>query len=231
MKILGIDTGTDMLGVAIWDKNVIYEASASAPRRHAELLPEFANHALTTIGSRSDEISHIAVAIGPGSYTGLRVGVAFAQGFAMATDAKIITVDSLLAQAARYRMSAVPIAVIVDARAGAIYGAIFDVRDKPLPIVESSLWSLENFAAELSSRGRVALVGADAPKFCAQLNRMVHGTDLFVPSDCMCISAGKVAEIAAAKAIAGEITPLDTLEPKYLREFTPGKRKRTPVIS
>ncbi len=230
MKILAIDTSTDFLSVAVWNDETIFEITTLAPKKHSELLDKFIEMALQYSNFVVQDIDCIALAIGPGSYTGLRIGVAFVQGFCAVTEAKIIAVDSLLAQAGRYAPSNISVAAISDARSGHIYGGIFDVRENPTPIIESARLKIEDFAVKLSSRGQVILCGSYAEKFYAQWNNLVHGTELIIPQDCRRTSASVVAKIASRKAGRNEFISPENLEPKYLFEFKPGVRKRKPII-
>ena len=229
-RILAIDSGTDFLSVALWEERVVLEKTAFVPKQHSELLPKFVDDALIAKGLSPADISCVALAIGPGSYTGLRVGVAFVQGFVLCTNAKIIAVDSLLAQAGRYCLNDLPVAVIIDARAGYIYGGIFDVRTAPIAIKPSALSKPNEFAKELSSRGRVILCGSGAQQFLPSLNQSAKGTEFIIPYDSCIISAGIIAQMAFGKMKQGEFVAPETLEPAYLRDFVPGVRKRKPII-
>lgn len=226
MKILAIDTGTDFLSVAIWDNGILSDMTLFAPRRHSELLEKFVQFLMETARLKPEEIDCVAVAVGPGSYTGLRVGISFAQGFCLATGAMAIAVDSLLAMSMRFSPRDIPVAVVHDARAGHIYAGLFDVRGNPAPIVPSALWKLGEFAFELSSRGQVLLCGTDATNFSGELRKLVHGTELIIPWNYRRSSAEGVAEVAAGKAVRNEFIQPEQLEPKYLRSFTPGRKKR-----
>ncbi len=224
MKILAFDTGTDFLGLALWDDGLIADLSVYAPRRHSEILPEFAGFVLRSAGVSVEDLDAVGIAIGPGSYTGLRVGIAFVQGLCLAAEVKAIPVDSLLAQAWRFNTNPLPIAVVADARAERIYGGLFDVSQEPKSIIPSALWKLKDFAARLSSMGDVILWGIDAEKFSAQMQSMVRETNLIVPEVPFRACAGAVAQIATEMHSRGEQIHPEELEPKYLRDFVPKKR-------
>ncbi|HDG68365.1 MAG TPA: tRNA (adenosine(37)-N6)-threonylcarbamoyltransferase complex dimerization subunit type 1 TsaB, partial [candidate division Zixibacteria bacterium] len=129
VKILAINTATDFLSAALLrDERVVAEKTAFVPRRHSALLPQFVDDVLRTAGEKfSDEIV-LAISIGPGSYTGLRVGTSFVQGLCAAVGNRIVAVDTLMALAFRLAPSPVPVLVALDARAGGIYAGIFNVQ-------------------------------------------------------------------------------------------------------
>ncbi len=227
--ILAFDTSTDYLSVAVWRGRVLAEVICFAPKRHSELLPKYVDFCLGCASLAPDDVDYVAVGVGPGSYTGLRVGVSFAQGFAFACGAKVVPVGSFEAMAGKYSPCDLKVAIISDARAGKVYGAIFDVATEPYALVEPATWTLTDFAKVLSLRGRVLLCGDGVTAFIQKLRELVHGTDFVVPSDCGVPSAAAAARIAQKLVRQGNILEPEDIEPRYLRSFVPGKRKRRSI--
>lgn len=131
MRILAIDTSTELGSVAVCaDGEILAEVSAKVRARHGETLLPLVAYALEHAAVERDAIDLIAVGIGPGSFTGTRIGVATAKGLAIALDRPIIGVVSLYAIA-----RAAPgawIAPAVDAHKGEVYVALYERRDGAL---------------------------------------------------------------------------------------------------
>lgn len=95
MLTLAIDTATRTLSVAlVLDQEVLAEASEPAAQSHAERLPQLLSELLTKAKINRNQITHVAVGVGPGAYTGLRVGLMFATTFARALDIDLVGVCS-----------------------------------------------------------------------------------------------------------------------------------------
>ncbi len=94
-RILSIETSTTLLGVAvICDERIVFETSFLRPRIHSAMLLPFCLDALDKSGIAGQDISCIAVSLGPGSFTGLRIGAATAQGLAYSWDKPVVMVPS-----------------------------------------------------------------------------------------------------------------------------------------
>ncbi len=227
-KILAIDTATHYLSVGFLKVGkIIVEHTALVPRQHSSLLPEFVDGVLKYADEKLSEDIIIAISVGPGSYTGLRVGISFVLGMVASCPMKVITVDTLKGLAFCYSPNETPVAVIVDTRAGGVYACLYNVLGKPSPIIESSVFQLDKLAHELSSRGKI-LLSCEEDIYNSVI-KQIHGTEVIyggTPRP----SAGKIAKIAEGKAILGQFTELELLEPKYLQEFKPGKFKRKPIL-
>jgi tRNA threonylcarbamoyladenosine biosynthesis protein TsaB len=124
VRVLGIDTSTDLGSVAVLvDGELCAEVHARVRARHGETLLPVVARALETAGVERSEIDLLAVGIGPGSFTGTRIGVATAKGLAVALDRPLVGVESLLALAlAAPGLVVVP---VVDAHKGEVYAAAY----------------------------------------------------------------------------------------------------------
>jgi len=227
-KILAFDTATDFLSVALYfDSQVQSELTASVPRRHSELLPEFVESVLKYSAIDLSEITTFAISIGPGSYTGLRVGVSFVQGLVASIGARVVAVDTLEAISLASSPCEEPVAVVFDARAEAFYAGLFDVHGLPTPIFKSGIYSIEELAKKISSRQKIYIFCDE--NVAEKLLSLITYTELInigTPQP----SAGAIARIAEVKTELGQFTLAEKLEPKYLREFVPGKRKRKTIL-
>lgn len=137
MRILAIDTSCHAASIAVVDSNEAEPLdlrSQTMAKGHAEALPIMAEEALRAIPGGLESIERIAVTIGPGSFTGIRVGVAFARAMGLALAIPVVGVSTLAAFAAP--LLSAPrhgvIAAAIDARHGSVYFQLFDATGRPL---------------------------------------------------------------------------------------------------
>ncbi len=127
--IIAIETATTTVGVAVVrDGDVVAECCVRQGRRHVETLLPMVKFLCAQIDADLGSATAIAVDVGPGLFTGLRVGVATAQGLALGLGISVVGVGSLHALAAGWFAAAGrgPVATIIDARRGEVYAALFD---------------------------------------------------------------------------------------------------------
>ena len=127
MKILAIETSTMLGGIAIADDSagLIAEVRLNVKSTHSERLMTEINHVLQQSGLTVDDIDIFGVAIGPGSFTGLRIGLSTAKGFSYATGKPIVSVPTLEAFAWNFPYCRHPVCIMLDARKGEVYAALF----------------------------------------------------------------------------------------------------------
>ena len=95
MKILGIDSSTDILAIGLSnDQKIIAETTVLSQREHASRIIDTIDEVLTSGSTKKNELSGVSVAIGPGSFTGLRVGLAVAKAFAVALDIPLVGIST-----------------------------------------------------------------------------------------------------------------------------------------
>lgn len=117
--LLAIDTSSRMVGVALYDENgVISETVWSSPNYHTIQLAPAVERILQQAGKQVTDVGAFAVAIGPGSFTGVRIGIALAKGLAMARRAPLFGIPSLDVLAAAQPVIATPLAAILQAGRG-----------------------------------------------------------------------------------------------------------------
>lgn len=141
MKVLALDTASDRLGVGlVAGSRVLAEATYTMGRRHGELVAVVIEETLSRVGLSIGELDGLAVSLGPGSFTGVRIGLAAAKTLSFASGVPLVGIGSLelLAASAAARFTAVPCAVpaagsgaticaLLDARRGDAYAAAFRV--------------------------------------------------------------------------------------------------------
>lgn len=127
MLTLGFDTATPACTVAlVEDGNLLVELTVIHPRVHGVRLMPLIAQALAEAGRPRSDLTGVAVGIGPGSFTGLRVGLATAKGLAFALGLPVAPVGTLDAMAHGLAGAGLPVAPMLDARRAAVYAAFFD---------------------------------------------------------------------------------------------------------
>ena len=129
MTILALETATEVCGAALLrDDTIVSQAHLRRPRIHSKRLTPLIEDVCAHGDVAAEALDAVAVSMGPGSYTGLRIGVSTAKGWARAVDAELIGVPTLEAYAARLRPMARPgdvICALLDARRDEVYAGAF----------------------------------------------------------------------------------------------------------
>src|ERR1700691_2798272 len=219
--VLGIDTGGPRADLAVVaGGRVMAEASRSVASHGAE-LPEAVATLLGLAGLSLREVKAIAIGIGPGLFTGLRVGLSYAKGLTLATGCALLGIASLdtLALAALAESSAGPgrlICPVLDARRGEVYAALYRTsRDGLEKLSDDLVVTLENLSPHLGTD--VLLVGdAKAEEACSLAVRAGRqATCLKITG--LGLRGRAVAALGAARLVAGEADNAFVLEPLYVR--------------
>ena len=229
--ILCIETGTDICSVGIArDVELTSLRESDQGRDHAKHLGLFVDELLRETGIAPDELDAVAVGMGPGSYTGLRIGVSFAKGLCYGLQIPLVAVGSLdsLVQVAREDYEAGIIDVeqwddavlcpMVDARRMEVYTQMFDAKGQSLNEVKAEIIAEDSFAEWRSGRPFV-IFGNGAAK-CQE----VLSDAIFVN---VTPSARGLAALAHQRFEAGQTEDIAYFEPFYLKDFIviPSKKK------
>jgi tRNA threonylcarbamoyladenosine biosynthesis protein TsaB len=127
MRVLGIDTSTRRASVALWENGtVIARTTAEQPMQHAERMISLVDAAIGMAGWPKSSLDLVACGVGPGSFTGVRVGIATAKGIAFGLSRPLVGVGSLEAMARALRSDAEVIVPLVDAKKGEVFLAAYD---------------------------------------------------------------------------------------------------------
>lgn len=216
MLTLGIETSTRPGGAALLrDGECLEECPLeSEGRRHAQALASEVDALLEKHDLAPSDIDAVAVSIGPGSFTGLRIGVVFAKTFAYVTGCSVAAVDTFLAVAANSPADASDVWVIGDAQRQQLYAGRY-VRDPggtwtqqgAIAIVDTEPWCRERQAGDIVSGPGVSCCAELFPEGCRVLDEETR-----LPR------ASIVARLGSAEIEAGRAEDLWTLEPVYLRQ-------------
>ncbi len=225
--LLAIESATSRLSVALLrgDGTPIERAADESSGRntghHAERILPLIEALFDAAGCDAEAPTALAVSIGPGSFTSLRVGLATAKGLAFATDRPVIPVPTLeaLAFGARIAGDERPLAAILDARRGEVYAAIFRPQEGGLHCLQpDGLFSPEELAARL-------------PMGCRLVGEGAHLLASLVPApdEDPCTRwprAASVARLARARLSIGDLGAESDLAPRYVRRAE-AEAKRT----
>lgn len=217
MTLLAIDTSSAYASVALYDgRAVLAEETWHAHRRHDDHLFGAIDRILVVSGIDRASIRLVAVAIGPGSFTGLRVGIAAAQGIARGSGAAAVGVGSLDVVAHPFAALGRRVCALIPAGRGEHYAGMYRVRggtwQRTTPILVGTTAALARAVAT-----DTVFAGEIDDATAAEL-RAALGERAVVPSPSVLTRrAGHLAELAWAHAGAGESTDAGKLEPLYVR--------------
>ncbi len=231
--ILSIETGTDICSVALAnDGELMALRESDEGRDHAKKVALFVDELLRETGVQPSDLDAIAVGKGPGSYTGLRIGVSFAKGMCYALNIPLIAVGSLdaLTEVAREDFDAgildledsdwegAHLCPMVDARRMEVYAQVFDTEGRAHSEVVAEVITPESFK-EWRTKGKFVIFGNGAAK-CTET---LEGVALVSVSP----SARGIVRLAEEAFNAGRFEDLAYFEPFYLKEFLviPSKKK------
>ncbi len=203
MKVLAIDTTTQILSIAFFEENhLLANASVLTKKGSSSKLFCIIERVLQDTGLDKKDLDVVGVSVGPGSFTGVRVGVAAVKALAYALDLKVVAVSTLEAMAYLYPVEGKLLFPLLDARRGQFYGAMFRwLEGKCERLSHDSLLNPEDVERIAPS---VLFIGESAGRFGFR----------YIPAHGI---ANGVALCTLCRAKEGRFTPLGKLKPIYLR--------------
>lgn len=214
MRIIVIETSSLQGEIALADEGGLLAcAPLTAARKHARDVAPLAKELLERDGGKTDDIDLILVDIGPGSYTGLRVGLMTAKSFAYATGAPVIGIDAMTALAEDAPYGATTICPMVDAQQGLIYTAVYQRHDDqpPTRAKDIQITSVEEWAQQLAPG--TYITGPALERFA----HLVPESCRLAPKDEWNPTARGLFAAGMRAYAAGVRDDAWTLEPLYLR--------------
>lgn len=226
MKILSVETSTLLGGIAVLDDacGLIAEVKLNVRATHSERLMTEIAHILEKASLRLSDIDVFAVSIGPGSFTGLRIGLSTIKGFSYATGKPIVAVPTLEALAWNFPFSRFPVCTLLDARKKELYAAVFQWEGEEFRrrVHEKSVrleLLPEYFEREPELRdGKILFTGEGVLLFRDMIVQLMGNKALFPPAERMIPSPANVAFLGLRKAISGEFAEPISLVPFYIRK-------------
>jgi len=222
--ILCIETSTTQCSVALAKEGELLglKEENSSQYMHSEWLHVFIETLLKDCGVSFDELTAVAVGMGPGSYTGLRIGVSTAKGLCFAQDLKLIalpTLDILAHQVNEVEGVLIP---LLDARRMEVYSKVLDSAHKEIRSTEAEVINSDSFSGYRKEE-HLHLIGPGAEK-C----REILGEEGISYYPDLLPSAAQMIGLAQAKFSAGEFEDVAYFEPYYLKDFVLQKPKVKP---
>jgi tRNA threonylcarbamoyladenosine biosynthesis protein TsaB len=221
--VLAVETATQTGSVAIVSgEKLVVEVTLAVGLTHGERLLGAIDRALVDAGVRVTDLGGLSVSSGPGSFTGLRIGLATVKGIAQAHPLPLAAVPTLEALAWNLAAAARPVAAILDAKKGELYGALFAWDEEQLGwrrLIEEGAFAPEDFAERLAAAesGPVLLLGEGALAYRDVLEARLGKRAQPAPGPAGQPRAAWVGWLGARRIARGEVEDPVTLVPRYLR--------------
>lgn len=219
MKILALETSAKSVSAAVTeDGELLAYAYQNTGLTHSRTLMPLVDAMLKNSGIALQDVGLVAVAAGPGSFTGLRIGVSAAKGLAWTLDLPCCAVSTLEAMAQNLRHMDAAVVCAMDARRRQVYNAVFDARGGELQRrTEDRAIGLDGLAAELKSDEKRKIIVGDGAKLCYNYLSESGIACSLAPLSLRMQNAAGVAQAAAEMARRGDVVTARDLVPNYLR--------------
>ncbi|RII26615.1 MAG: tRNA (adenosine(37)-N6)-threonylcarbamoyltransferase complex dimerization subunit type 1 TsaB [Geobacter sp.] len=216
MKLLTIDTSTNTCSVALsCDGRLVGEYLLEMQRTLSERLLAGVELLLEGAGMDVKELDGFGVALGPGSFTGLRIGIATVKGLALSTGKPVAGFSSLAMLAQNLPWAEFPVCPMFDARKKEIYTALYRCCEVPKPVIPDCVLSPELFLDRLD--GPVIFVGDGAIRYREIIESRLGDRALFAPASATQPRASAGAVLAEAGFARGRAVLPGALAPLYIR--------------
>lgn len=219
MKILAVDTSATAASVAVAEENkLIGEFSINTALTHSQTLMPMVDELLKNTGLSVNDIDAVAVNAGPGSFTGVRIGVAAVMGIAFPKNLTCVSVSTLESMAYNMLGNDCIVCSVMDARCSQVYNALFRVKGCTVTrMTDDRALSLTDLKNELQNiNEKVVLVG-DGAVLCSKFLGEELENIMLAPFNNRIQTASSVAYAAFEKINNGETVKADELMPVYLR--------------
>lgn len=224
MRILSLDTATPVTGAALWaDGRLVSELIVNSGYDHSRSLLRMIDAVLLQGNMAAAELDGIAVTIGPGSFTGVRIGLATAKGLALALQIPVIGIPTLDALAFPMNGMDHLICPLLNARKGEVYAALYEAGpEMPTRLTDYQALSPEALVAQCRgalsrTHGKMIFIGDGFPVFREVIEQALGEAVIALPGALGLPRIAAVAELAAHRLAAGEIDDIFGLCPIYVR--------------
>ncbi|MEN9583065.1 MAG: tRNA ((37)-N6)-threonylcarbamoyltransferase complex dimerization subunit type 1 TsaB [Pseudomonadota bacterium] len=225
LKILAVDTATEACSAALQVGDTLFSRWEEAPRDHTRKILPMVQAVLDDAGITLGELDAIAFGRGPGSFTGVRIGISVAQGLAFGVGVPLIGISTLAAMAqGAYRLDgAEQVLTAIDARMNEVYFGRYELIDGRMQLVGDEVVSdpvaLVDARGKLA--GRVTCVGTGFETYGETLSGLA---DELAVSQVRFPAAIDMLPLARAAWLAGEAVPVEQATPVYLRDKVTWKK-------
>lgn len=219
MKILALETSATAASAAVCeDESLIAQTFQRTGLTHSATLMPMVESMLKNAGMTLQEMDLIAVAAGPGSFTGLRIGVSAAKGLAWPLGKPCAGVSTLEAMAWQLVGMEGVVCAAMDARRQQVYNALFELSDgKPVRLTPDRAISLEELEKELAKVEKTQIMVGDGAHLCYNTYEKIGRPVKMAPPHLLFQSAWGVARCALEQARNGQLTDAAGLVPNYHR--------------
>jgi tRNA threonylcarbamoyladenosine biosynthesis protein TsaB len=216
-RILAIDTASPTGSVALLDEGQLQgEILLHLKTTHSERLLTAVDQLLQGVGCELSDLDGIAVTRGPGSFTGLRVGIATAKGLALSLECPLVGVSTLEALAANLSFAGMPVCAMLDARKNEVYAGLFQYGSDRMQILgQEEVLAPEKLLDSL--QGDTLFVGDGAERYRSVIVRKLAGRAHFAPTPLNQPRAAMVAWLAMTEMASVSPDSADALTPVYIR--------------
>lgn len=219
MRILAFETSAKAGSVALLaEGQLLAESYQNTGLTHSQTLMTMAQDLLKNCGLTPSDVEAVAVAAGPGSFTGIRIGVAAAKGFAWGAELPCYGVSTLEAMALHLGANAGYVLPVMDARRSQVYNALFHAKDGVLVrCCQDRAISLEELAEEIKNLPEPVFLVGDGSILCYNALKEKVPALVLPPEHCLHQRAAGVALAAVRQIMAGDTGDAAALQPNYLR--------------
>lgn len=217
--LLAIDTSTRSGGVALWDNGAsVASLTWRSKFHHSEELMPAISSLLTSRRLTMRDLQGIGVALGPGGFSALRVGLSTAKGLAMPIGLPLVGVGTLEAEAYPWRSVGMAVQPILDLGRGNLATARFSLEgDDWRKIADEQVATPDELLASLQGEDPTILCGEGVPVYRDALNDGLPAGSMVMPFTTTALRLSALGEMAESKLSQGEPPPMASLEPLYLR--------------
>tara|TARA_B110000046_G_scaffold181687_1_gene214309 strand:- start:1102 stop:1776 length:675 start_codon:yes stop_codon:yes gene_type:complete len=220
--ILNIETATKNCSVSLAEsgKVIAIKELNDGNYSHAEKLHVFINEVLKVAKKSMKDVDAVAVSKGPGSFTGLRIGVSSAKGLCYALNIPLISIDTLESLSCQLVVESGCIVPMLDARRMEVYSAVFDIKNNLIRAIEAQILNEDSFADYLKNN-EVYFIGDGVPK---TKEIITHKNAVFI--DDKLPSANEMAQLSFDKFQKKIFEDVAYFEPFYLKDFVVTTKKK-----
>ncbi|ENC6657805.1 tRNA (adenosine(37)-N6)-threonylcarbamoyltransferase complex dimerization subunit type 1 TsaB [Aeromonas hydrophila] len=225
LKILAVDTATEACSAALLVGEQVFSRWEEAPRDHTRKILPMVQAVLDEAGITLDELDAIAFGRGPGSFTGVRIGIGVAQGLAFGAGVPLIGISTLaaMAQGAHRLDGAEQVLTAIDARMNEVYFGRYELIDGRMQLVGDEVVSDPEALVDVRGKlaGRVTCVGTGFETYGEILSGLA---DELVASQVRFPAAEDMLPLARSAWLAGEAVAVEQATPVYLRDKVTWKK-------
>ena len=219
MIVLGIDTSTQIGSIGIIENdNPISELTLNVNVTHSERLLESIDFVLKNSGLELSKVDLLAYSKGPGSFTGLRIGLATIKGLAFASEKKIVGVSSLLVLAMNARYANYPVCPMIDARKSEVYSATFEFGAKGKIKILQKEKTLPPEEVLEGTKKKTLFFGTGARLYSEVIKKRLKDKAIIAPAEFDFPHGISVAMLGLEMYKKGKFDDLDSAIPNYLRK-------------